>query len=307
VRRTEEDGYDAATFGVELETAEPEYRYREAPGRPEYPSLMPFETDPAALDRYMAARDVWDAWRLKNDAYQAEQERKFRSQGDMSGDEAVSMAAPRSLWHAKSDSSVTGPEFASHPATLAYWQSQYPAIASMFQSLLHGGMRSHDGDTCGLHVNIGTASFGGNEGHLYRFATLVHASPKWAMRMSQRTAESSSHWAQFTLKDEAKRRLWARQVARYGYCSEFDRYSVLNAQNEQRIEFRLPRGTLRVDRFYAKLEWTASMVEYTRDETNEPTVASYMAWVIRGNEYPALSAYLTERFASRLAAAVVEV
>jgi hypothetical protein len=219
----------------------------------------------------------------------------------MTAEEAVSMMAPRGLWHPKHDSSVSGPEFASQPATLAYWRGATGHLAGMFRALLHGGMRSHEGDTCGMHVNIGASAFA-DAGHLYRFATLVHVNPRWAIKMAQRTAESSGHWARFdVLADADDRREWAERYMTRGACYQTERYAVLNGQNPGRIEFRLPRGTLRIDRFFAKLEWTAAMVEYTRDESRPVQVSSFIAWAHASGEYPTLVAYIRERFPSRLA------
>jgi hypothetical protein len=286
---------------VELETAVPQRRFRDLPGRVNLPYL-PYNANEDERARYMQAEREYAAWDRRNRAYRARQQARWTAEGDMSADEAVSMASPRGLWHAKHDGSVSGPEFASQPATLAYWQAAKPHLSEMFRSLLHGGVRSHDGDTCGLHVNIGTDAFA-DASHLERFAALVCANPRWSVRMAQRTHESMSHWARFdALSTADRRRTWAQQVFAWGYASQ-DRYTVLNAQNRGRIEFRLPRGTLRVDRFFAKLEWTAAMVEFTRDAANVPQVSAFVHWCEqRPTEYPALLAFIRERFAGRLAA-----
>lgn len=304
VRRTTAEtacGSHAPTFGVELETSVPRRQYRDLPGRPNLPYL--------AYSATATERDAWDArerecraYDLRNRAYRARQAARWAAEGDMTGEEAVSMASPRGLWHAKHDGSVSGPEFASQPATLAYWHAAKPHLSEMFRSLLHGGIRSHDGDTCGLHVNIGNDAFA-DASHLERFAALVCANPRWSVRMAQRTHESMRHWARFdALSTNERRARWAHDVFSWGFASQ-DRYTVLNASNSGRIEFRLPRGTLRVDRFYAKLEWTAAMVEFTRDAANVPQVSAFVHWCEqRPDEYPALLAFVRERFSGRLAA-----
>jgi hypothetical protein len=74
---------------------------------------------------------------------------------------------------------------------------------------------------------------------------------------------------------------------------------------EGRVEFRLPRGTLRVDRFFKNLQWTVAMVEYTRTaEVLESRPKAFMDWTVtKGREYPDLVAFLMER-APKLQAAV---
>lgn len=300
----------AATFGVELETDVASRSVRDlpytGPNRPSPYDYTLTHNDPEYLRANDAFTTAYNDWDRRNRRFRDRQRLEWAESGAITAEEAVSLAAPRGLWHAKHDGSVSGPEFASQPATLAYWRSQRSHIATMFRSLLHGGLRSHDGDRCGLHINIGTDAFGGDANHLERFAALVVANPRWSTRMSQRTHASARQWAPFAtaLTDPALRREWAESVARYGYASQ-NRYAVLNASNTGRIEFRLPRGTLRVDRFYAKVEWVAAMVEFTRDASNVPNPTAFTAWVqARRSEYPALVRFMRERFPARFESAV---
>jgi hypothetical protein len=333
------------TFGIELETdVATSPRIVDLPNHPTAPSMYSYDTGTdEGLLAYEAARDAFRAARaeylVRNEAHHARQRRRVVDQGNITADEAISLAGPRGFWHAKHDGSVSGPEFASQPASLAYWRSQKPRLTAMMKSLLHGGVRSHDGGSAGLHVNIGSDAFSGlvseplgsstrwdsarlewvpvaegetvtrvrrNADHMFRFLTLVTVNPRWATRMAQRTHEQVQSWARFDRYDTSDaRRLAASDWARNGQTG-YDRYTVVNLSNEGRIEFRLPRGTLRVDRFFAKLEWVASMVEYTRSADNAPNVAAYTSWVqAHASEYPALVVFMRERFAARFENATV--
>lgn len=294
------DAY-APTFGVELETDAPEYpTFRDLPGRPDLPYL-PWEASQAERDAYAEAERAYYAWRDRNRAHHERQRSAWLAAGNMTAEEAVSAAEPRGLWHPKHDGSVTGPEFASQPATLAYWQSQRGHLTSMFRTLLHGGMRSHDGDRCGFHVNIGTDAFA-DAGHLSRWMALVAHNPRWTTRMSQRTHASQTSWASYApIATPEQRERIAREVFEYGSFGTMHT-SAVNTAHAGRIEFRVPRGTLRIDRFYAKLEWVAAMVEFTRDANNATTPHAFMAWAqAHEAEYPALLPFMRERFAARFA------
>lgn len=297
--RTEGDD-SAPTFGIELETSAPFHRVTDLPNRPATPYL-PFGASDADIAEHASLMVERENWRRRNTAHRARQERRWVEAGNITADEAVSLSAPRGFWHAKHDGSVSGPEFCSQPATLAYWRSQRPQLTAMFRALLHGGMRSHDGDTCGLHVNIGSDAFTDGD-HLRRLAALLHANPRWSTRMSMRTHNSARQWASFdVLRDEGTQAAWAAQWERFGYTT-VHRYAVLNCSNAGRVEFRLPRGTLRVDRFYSQLEWTAAMVEYTRNPSNATNPSAFTRWVrAQGDAYPFLLAYMQERFAGRFA------
>lgn len=286
------------TFGIELETSAPQHRFTDLPDRP-FVDYLAYNADEAAIERSRAQRAARNAWDERNAEHRRRQSARFAELGNMTADEAVSMAAPRGLWHAKHDGSVSGPEFASQPGSLAYWRAQRGHLTGMFKALLHGGMRSHDGDKCGFHVNIGSDAFKRDgvwdAGHLTRFARLVTMNPRWSVRMSQRT-HTSARWATFdSFPDLASCERWANRLAGFGYvsCAHTD---VLNASHHGRIEFRLPRGTLRLDRFYAKVEWTAAMVAYTLNPANPVRPSDFMRWAQASGEYPELVRYMRERF-----------
>jgi hypothetical protein len=254
---------------------------------------------------------------------------------------AVDMRRPKNLWFAKSDASVSGPEFVSQPATYAFWEKNKAGIGEMFKMLLHAGFRSYDNDKAGMHINISNNAFDDDK-HLYRFLTLVHFSPVWARRMAQRTQESMDHWAKVDLGDQfsdwsGNRKDVRRQLAKWAkmdwnepvwseprrYVSaHYDdagvwhpstwtggvlnpnyterpnvgRYTALNVMKD-RTEFRLPRGTLRLDRFFKNLQWTVSMIEFTRIAgVLDARPAAYMDYAAaHATEYPDLAAFLRER------------
>lgn len=294
----------APTFGIELETSAPRYRVTDLPNRPYMPS-RPYTMSEVELVGYERLRREATAWIERNDRHRARSRERFAAEGNMTADEAVSVAEPVGLWHPKHDGSVTGPEFASQPCTLAYWRAHRPAVTAMFRALLHGGMRSHDGDSAGMHVNIGSDAFANGE-HLERFMALIATNPRWTTRMSQRTHQSMLQWANFDqIGDASRRASFARNWERDGEAGTYHS-SAVNLAHRGRVEFRIPRGTLRVDRFYAKIEWTAAMLEFTRSADNATTPTAFTTWVQdRATDYPELLAFMRERFAGRFAEEVV--
>lgn len=222
--------------------------------------------------------------------------------------QAADMRRPKTFWIAKRDSSVSGPEFASHPATLTYWRSKRREVREMMEMLVHAGYRSHDNGRCGMHINISRNAIDGSA-HLFRFLMLIHVNPKFSLRMSQRHADHASHWAKLNPRPSIQQDVCDSVYGRVnsltnGYARNMglggtsDRYIALNAPyNEPRFEFRLPRGTLRIDRFYKNLEWTVAMIEFTRNSTvgdSKPSV--FIPWVMaRRAEYPYLAAFIVER------------
>lgn len=236
----------------------------------------------------------------------------YRQRATLSNEQAADARRPKRHWMAKRDGSVSGPEFVSHPATLAWWKAHKSDLAEMFQMLVHGGFRSHDNDHAGMHVNISRNAFADSR-HLFRFLTLLHSDTRFALRMSQRTESSARQWASLESLAAADRRQQEvntvmpdehNNFGGYGtapmntyYQRSSNRYQALNTPGVTRFEFRLPRGTLRVDRFYKNLEWTAAMIEFSRTGTvAQMNTAAFGRFVDdHRTEYPYLHGFMVEK------------
>jgi hypothetical protein len=261
----------------------------------------------AVVHTYSYAPRAWKLHKGPEDRYKrnlyylgVELETSKRGYTSVSKNIAADMRIPKRFWVAKNDSSVTGPEFASHPATLSWWHSKATELDEMFKMLRHGGYRSHDGGKAGMHVNISRNAFD-DARHLYRFLTLLHVDAKWSLVMSQRTESQANQWSSLSYHNDVGER---RRHAIGAFNSSYycNRYSALNAPSgEPRFEFRLPRGTLRLDRFYKNLEFTVGMIEYTRDnKVRDCSPVQFMAWVdANKTEYPNLNSFISEKFAAK--------
>jgi hypothetical protein len=212
---------------------------------------------------------------------------------------ACGMSKPKGFWITKHDGSVTGPEFASNPATLSWWDMHRDDMEDMFKMLVHAGFRSHDGGNAGMHVNISKEAFT-DERHLARFMKMIHGVPAWSIAMAQRTASQSGQWAvldRYCVEDKAALEGLCRRMLNDYYVT--NKYVALNSpEGQRRLEFRLPRGTLRVDRFFKNLQWTQGMIEYTRSlrSLTTATPKKFMQWIEKTPDlYPDLSAFLTEK------------
>src|ERR1035437_2289146 len=214
-------------MGIELETDLSERRGGpRMPVEPPYPHFadsMHYEERQQISQAY---DDSWLVWvRSCRDAYRE----YWKTHNRMSAEEATSLAVPAKAWLPKHDGSVSGPEFVSQPATMAWWNSKQDEIKMMLDGLLHAGLHSHQGDHCGMHVNINTNTFESGK-HLFQFATLLIDNRAWATKMSQRT-QSSLHWCEFgeyNLTNPMRRLRWADRAVDDGWAEQ-DRYAVLNA------------------------------------------------------------------------------
>jgi hypothetical protein len=205
---------------------------------------------------------------------------------------ASDMARPKNFWIAKSDASVSGPEFCSHPASILYWRRHQLQIAEMLKMLVHAGYRSHDTGNAGMHVSFSCSAIG-NPAHLERLVAMIGDEESLTMALSQRNRDQVQQWAAMPNSYRSASRyiddLWNKTLD--------TRYMALNAPpGEARYEFRIPRGTLRPDRFQKNLEWIVSMIEFTRPEHSYVSTRQYGQFVrLHERQYPNLARFMREK------------
>ena len=202
----------------------------------------------------------------------------------------------------KSDGSLSdGFEIVTHPHTLeAYQELDW----SVLDKLRMQGFRSWNTDTCGLHVHVSRTAFGNGDTrrvheyavsrqmHELRFMKLIYDNQRQVERLAGR---QSNHYASFM--DRGK----LVEKVKFGRQSN-GRYSVINTDNDQTIEVRIFRGSLRKERVMSALEFVTASVEYTRNlkvtgKNGALTWTHFVAYVVSHAEnYPNLLAKMNESF-----------
>lgn len=153
----------------------------------------------------------------------------------------------------KSDGSLNdGMEIVSHPMSLDYHISEMNWEALM-KKAISLGYRSHQTSTCGLHIHVNRNSL--EETHeeqedvISRILYFVEHHWNELLKFSRRSESAMSRWA-----------------ARYGYESSpkaimdkakkgcYGRYTAINLCNYHTVEFRMFRGTLKLNTLIAALQ-----------------------------------------------------
>lgn len=155
--------------------------------------------------------------------------------------------------YAKHDGSIDdGFELVSHPMTLEYHTNtmNWSVVMDMALSLDY---RSHQTQTCGLHIHVNRKAFGNDydtqEDSISRIVHFVEMHWNELLKFSRRTEANMNRWASrygisTTAKDTYKN-------AKAKHCG---RYVAINLENYSTIEFRIFRGTLRYKTFLATLQ-----------------------------------------------------
>ena len=155
-----------------------------------------------------------------------------------------------------------GFENITQPATLEYHTSIRNNYEDMFQIAKDNGFRSHNTSTCGYHIHFNRSFFEDKEDEC--IAKLLYLVEKFwdeLVKFSRRNYENLDRWAK--KYDKAP-----DEVVDDMKSHNLDRYHAVNLTNRKTIEFRMFRGTLKSETFFATLQLVDTIVRYVKEHTN---------------------------------------
>jgi hypothetical protein len=200
---------------------------------------------------------------------------------------------PNEQIYIKSDGSIDdGFEIVTHPMTLDYHLNHF-CWSEILHRAVQMGYRSHQTSTCGLHVHVSRAGLGQTyeeqETTISRILFFVEQHWNELLKFSRRSEYSMNRWA-----------------ARHGYehdlkkildkaKSERNRYVAVNLCNSQTIEFRLFRGTLKLNTLLATLQLVNHICEVAMHSVDSELHALSWSEFVSQITEPELIQYLKER------------
>ncbi|MBQ9346379.1 MAG: amidoligase family protein [Oscillibacter sp.] len=155
--------------------------------------------------------------------------------------------------YCKRDGSLQcGFEIVTHPCSLEYHLTKFP-WPDVLRQAVRMGYTSHQAETCGLHVHVSRDSFGDTafqqDAAIAR--VLYFFEKHWGelLKFSRRTQSQLERWAyRYGLKEHPIEILDHAKAGRSRYC-------CVNLTNRDTIEFRLFRGTLKLNNVLATLQF----------------------------------------------------
>lgn len=158
------------------------------------------------------------------------------------------------LFCLKEDSSLSdGFEIVTQPASLEYHLEKF-GWEEMLRSLRRNGCESHDPGTCGLHIHASRKAI--SKTTQVNIAYFVNAQAKLMEQLARR---SSNSYAKIKKKEITELN---ENIDRNGALYNDDRREAVNYQNDNTVEFRLWRGTLRWETLAATLEITHAIIKF---------------------------------------------
>lgn len=186
-----------------------------------------------------------------------------------------------------------GLEIVTHPMTLDYHLTEMP-WGNVVAEALRMGYTSHKSCTCGLHVHVNRDAFGDTEAEqddvIARILFFVENHWNELLRFSRRTRDQMEQWAaRYGRKDDPKAVLDSAKLHPY------ERYKCVNLTNRNTIEFRMFRGTLKLNTLIATLQMVDRICEVALYFSDQEMQGLTWTDFVSGCKAPELVQYLKER------------
>lgn len=211
-------------------------------------------------------------------------------------EELYKISDGENLFYQKYDCSLSdGIEVVTHPCTLDYHLKEFP-WEKIAEISLENGMCSHNAGTCGMHVHVNRTAFGSNPteqdltiakvmlwfdrhwNNVYRFSRRTRHTIQWGDRPS----------AGFEPTDDAEAVVKkSKEAGRHRGC--------VNLLNTNTVEFRVFRGSLKINTIKATLQFVSNIINYAKSRTLPEVQNSTWEDAVDIVTFPELTAYLDER------------
>ena len=193
----------------------------------------------------------------------------------------------------KGDGSLDdGMELVTHPMSLEYHKNY--CWEELMKKAISLGYRSHQTSTCGLHIHVNRNSFGDSREEqdevISRILYFVEHHWNELLKFSRRSEYAMNRWAsRYGYENSAKAILDKAKKGNNG------RYAAVNLMNWATIEFRMFRGTLKLNTFLATLELVNAIIDVALDYSEEGLYKLSWSEFVSNITEPELIAYLKER------------
>lgn len=198
------------------------------------------------------------------------------------------------LVYIKHDGSLNeGFEIVTHPMTLDYHLTKMP-WGDVLNKAKEMGYLSHQAGTCGLHVHINRTAFGSTEAEqeevIARILYFFEKNWEELLEFSRRTPKQLRQWAnRYGLKEHPQ------DILKHAKGDQ-ERYTCVNLTNYHTIEFRMWRGTLKLNTLIATLQMLDRICDVAIALSDEEIKElSWTSFVAGCSHLPELVQYLKER------------
>lgn len=222
--------------------------------------------------------------------------------GDDHQDLTRDLAALEQPIYMKHDGSLgsEGVEIVTHPCSLAYHTYKL-RWAEISRTCRNHDFKSHNTDSCGLHIHVGRRQFGDTPDQRSKTAgnLVILARQLWDSLtiFSRREKDRLDRWAARPNLDMIQGASYTdSDLTQMALNTERDgRYQAVNLCNRETVEFRLFRGTLKRSTILASLQLVDAMTHFAMDHTPTECFNATFADVIGATQFKELHEYCISR------------
>ncbi len=194
--------------------------------------------------------------------------------------------------------SYAGFEIVTHPATLDYHLNRFP-WSDICDTALSYGYRSHDTDTCGLHIHASRLLFGDADIEQdLTIAKIILLIDRWydtkIVNFARRNLSRMRRWADKPNAD-IKPEDDENSAVHKSKKTADTRYKAVNLCNYNTVEFRFFRGTLKRDTIIASIQWVDTIIQYCRNTPLKDLFSTTWDNIFGNTDHVELTAYLKQR------------
>lgn len=200
----------------------------------------------------------------------------------------------------KEDGSLSyeGMEIVTHPATIDYHVKHFP-WAEICEAASSYGYKSHDTDTCGLHIHASRSLFGDTQIEQdLTIAKIMLLFDRWydtkIVRFARRKLSAMRRWADKPNADIRPEDDDGTAISKSKKDAN-NRYRAINLCNCRTVEFRIFRGTLKRDTIIASIQWVDTLIGYCRNTQLKDLFNADWEDIFANTDHMELTAYLKQR------------
>ena len=187
-----------------------------------------------------------------------------------------------------------GFEIISQPMTINYIYQHSEDFKGILQALQNNDFKSHDTSTCGLHVHVSRTALGEGTNATKNLNKLILFTETFKEEIKRFSRRDNYSYCKFTSDTRGlKNNTYYKSSEILKRLNDMgSRYQVVNTTNEDTIEIRVFRGTLKYETFMATLEFVYNMFKCI---TETPTRKINFNKVIKYTDTLYLQDYCTEK------------
>jgi hypothetical protein len=189
-----------------------------------------------------------------------------------------------------------GIEITFNPRSLSSWKKYERKLVDITNIVLENGGRSYDADSCGLHIHRSKTDL--SEIDILKIITFLVRFKNENCKIAQRC----SNYASFYYTEDIKENGNLKFIYKNKNNLSYEKYVVLNLQHSDSIEFRMFKGTLKIDTIYSYLEFCDAVVSFVKTcslvfliNGDEKKVWKKFANYVCENKYNSLKEYLKRK------------